>query len=153
MTMTPSITYLHLLRHTSFFTALSTTQLQWVIDHSHEWAADRGAVVAKCDGASASDMDYWILLDGGWQIQHDGHTFASGHADQGKWFSASEAHGMGCSLIATEHSYVMRIRRPEMQAMLDEGFAFRTYLDSGEQYYRSIFGGRAGVAASSSKTD
>jgi hypothetical protein len=153
MTMTPSITYLHLLRHTPFFTALSTAQLQWVIDHSREWAADKGAVVAKCDSTSVSDMDYWILLDGGWQLQHDGRTFASGHADPGKWFSAAESNGTQCSLIATEHSYVMRIGRPEMQAMLDEGFAFRTHLDSGEQYYRSIFSGRAAVAASPSRGD
>ena len=36
-TMEPSVTYLHLLKHTPFFTNLTTAQLRWVIDHSREW--------------------------------------------------------------------------------------------------------------------
>lgn len=151
MTMTPSITYLHLLKNTPFFTALSTAQLQWVIDHSREWAADKGAVIAKCDSANRSDVDYWILLDGAWQLQHDDRTFASGHADPGKWFSAAESNGEQCVLMATEHSYVMRIRRAEMQAMLDDGFAFQPHMESGAQYYQSIFGRGTAVLAPSSQ--
>ncbi|MBP3364603.1 MAG: hypothetical protein J6L74_12550, partial [Pseudomonas sp.] len=49
MTMKPSITYLHLLRHTPFFTSLTTEQLRWVIDHSNEWETEAGAVIAKKD--------------------------------------------------------------------------------------------------------
>lgn len=144
--MKPSVTYLHLLRHTPFFTALSTDQLQWVIDHSHEWSADRGAVVVKCDGNDASDDAYWVLLDGGWQVEHAGRTFKSDHADAGKWFSTVEAHGELFSLRITEHSYVMRIERGDMQAMLEKGFVFRTHLDSGTFLYRSIFSGSAAAS-------
>jgi hypothetical protein len=142
MTMQPSVTYLYLLRHTPFFTALSTGQLRWVIDHSHEWETDEGAVIAKCDRAGASDTDYWILLDGGWKVDYDGRSFASGHADPGKWFNTREAGGAACSLVATEHSYVMRITAADMRAMLDNGFAFNSHFDSGRLFYRSVFGER-----------
>ena len=30
--MEPSVTYLHLLKHTPFFTSLTTAQLRWVIE-------------------------------------------------------------------------------------------------------------------------
>ncbi|TDV07108.1 hypothetical protein C7408_1208 [Paraburkholderia caballeronis] len=145
MTMKPSVTYLHLLRHTPFFTALSTAQLQWVIDHSREWEAEAGAVVAKCGGGesddSGSDEPYWVLLDGGWQVEHDGRVFRSGHADPGKWFNAADARGEPCALVTNEHSYVMRIERKDMRQMLDRGFGFRAHLDSGIAYYRSVFSG------------
>lgn len=143
MTMKPSVTYLHLLRHTPFFTALSIEQLRWTIRHSHEWEADAGAVIAKCDHAGVSDIsggDYWVLLDGGWKVEHDGRSYASGHADPGKWFNVSTARGAACSLVVTEHSYVMRITNTDMQAMLDQGFAFNSHLDSGRKYYASVFG-------------
>lgn len=139
MTMKPSITYLHLLRHTPFFTALTTAQLQWVIDHSREWEADSGAVIAKCDGAADPEAPYWILLDGGWQVEFKGQTFRSGHADPGKWFRSVDVPGGACALVTNEHSYVMRIERHDMQAMLDQGLGFRTHLDIGDAYYRSVF--------------
>jgi hypothetical protein len=141
MTMRPSITYQHLLRHTPFFTALSKAQLQWVIDHSREWEADAGAVIATCDGAADPNAPYWILLDGGWQIEYRDKTFRSGNADPGKWFSAAEANVQSCSLVVNEHSYVMRIQRSDMQQMFDRGFAFQTHIDSGTSYYRAIVSG------------
>ncbi|BAX63729.1 hypothetical protein BSFP_066020 [Burkholderia stabilis] len=145
MTMRPSVTYLHLLRHTPFFTALSTAQLQWVIDHSREWEADAGAVIATCDQDVDPDAPYWILLDGGWQVEYAGRTFQSGHADPGKWFSAAETQRKSCVLVTNQHSYVMRIKRADMLAMLDQQFGFGAHLGSGIGYYRSIFGDRAGT--------
>lgn len=142
MTMRPSVTYLHLLRHTPFFTALSTAQLQWVIDHSREWEADAGAVIAACGHDAEPDAPYWILLDGGWQVEQAGHAFPSGHADPGKWFSAAEVQGEPCALVTNEYSYVMRIERADMLAMLDQKFGFRSHMNSGIDYYRSIFGNR-----------
>ncbi len=138
--MRPSVTYLHLLRHTPFFTALSTEQLRWTIDHSHEWEADAGAVIARCGPSGASDADHWILLDGGRRIDHEGRSFPGGNADPGKWFSTRAARGAACALVTTEHSYVMRITEADMGAMLDEGFAFRRHLDEGGAYYRAVFG-------------
>ncbi|HEY0296675.1 MAG TPA: hypothetical protein VGC69_15200 [Bordetella sp.] len=140
MTMHPSVTYLHLLRHTPFFTSLSTEQLQWVIDHSREWEVDAGAVLSKRGPQGPSDTDYWILLDGGWRVDHDGKSFPSGHADPGKWFNTREAQGKPCALVATEHGYVMRIPEGEMQAMLERQFAFDAHLEQGRAYYRQVFG-------------
>ncbi len=139
-TMKPSITYLRLLRHTPFFTALDTAQLRWAIDHSREWEAQNGSIVAECDNdATTRDDAYWILLDGHWEIEHNGHTHASGHADPGKWFSTTEAT-TPCRLVTTEHSYVMRIARADMDEMLKRGFDFRAHLQAGHAYYGEIFG-------------
>ncbi|WP_256735510.1 hypothetical protein [Pseudomonas sp. dw_612] len=139
MTMKPSITYLHLLRHTPFFTTLSTDQLRWVIDHSREWETEAGSVIAKDDQTGASATDYWILLDGEWRLHYDGNTFPSGHAAPGKWFNLREAQGARFALITTEHSYVMRITEADMDTMLKQGFAFDQHLDDGRTYYHSIF--------------
>lgn len=139
LTMKPSVTYLHLLRHTPFFTALSKVQLQWVIDHSREWEVDSGATIAKCGKGFRSNGDYWILLDGGWQLNTDEAHLPSGHSDPGKWFSTQVANGKKCSLVATEHGYVMHITESEMQIMLNRGFPFQSHLDSGNQYYRLAF--------------
>ncbi|MFM0212820.1 hypothetical protein PQQ96_36105 [Paraburkholderia sediminicola] len=139
--MKPSVTYLHLLKHTPFFTSLTTEQLRWVIAHSHEWEAQPGTVVAQCDGSAhgaASDQDMWILLDGGWQVEHGQHSYPAGHASAGKWFSAAVTD-QPCSLVTTEHSYVMKIERAEFDAMLEQGFAFDSHLDAGRRYYSELF--------------
>jgi hypothetical protein len=136
--MTPSITYLHLLKGTPFFTALTRQQLQWVIDHSREWKAKTGTVVASYTYGEAASDDFWILLDGGWQVEAEGKQHSAGHADPGKWFSAVDvAHE--CQLITTEKSYVMKINRIEMDAMLAQGFAFGPHLEAGRTYYRTLF--------------
>jgi hypothetical protein len=136
-TMQASTTYLYLLRNTPFFTRLSKPQLRWVIDHSREWEAKPGTTVTDCADASG---DYWVLLDGGWQVDYDGKRFPAGHADAGKWFSAKEGRGT-CQLVTTEHCYVMQIWQADMVTMLADGFAFDAHLDAGHSYYDSIFGG------------
>lgn len=143
LTMKPSITYLHLLRHTPFFTSLSSEQLRWVIDHSQEWETESGSVIAKQDKSGASASDYWILLDGGWQVHYDANTFTSGHAAAGKWFNINQTQGAACALITSEHSYVMRITEADMNTMLEKGLAFGPHLEEGRVYYRSIFKGTA----------
>jgi hypothetical protein len=139
--MKPSVTYLHLLKHTPFFTNLTTEQLRWVISHSHEWEAQPGTVVAQCDGSAhgaASNQDMWILLDGGWQIEYGQQSYPAGHADAGKWFSAAVTD-QACRLVTTEHSYVMKIERADFDAMLEQGFAFDAHLDAGRRYYGDLF--------------
>jgi hypothetical protein len=136
-TMKASTTYLYLLRKTPFFTGLETEQLRWTIHHSREWEAQAGTEVANCAPANESD-DFWILLDGRWQMEHDGHTYLAGHADAGKWFSASDTSG-SCRLVTTEHSYVMKITRADMNEMLRRGFAFESHLEQGRAYYRTVF--------------
>jgi hypothetical protein len=135
--MKASTTYLYLLRKTPFFDRLDTVQLRWTIDHSREWEAQAGTVVADCSSADKGD-DFWILLDGRWQVEHDGHTYPAGHADAGKWFSASETSG-SCQLVTTEHSYVMKITRADMNDMLGKGFGFEPHLQQGRAYYRTMF--------------
>jgi len=137
--MKPSVTYLRLLRHTPIFTALDDDQLRWTIGHSREWEAQSGATVATCGAkATGSGDSYWILLDGHWQLEENGRKHVSGHADPGKWFSASEVGGE-CRLVTTEHSYVMKIERKDMDAMLARGFAFHTHLRVGQAYYDHLF--------------
>lgn len=135
--MTASVTDLHLLRHTPFFTALSTPQLRWVIQHSREWEV--GAGTAIIDAAHSGNRDdYWILLDGGWTLHLHGQQWRSGHADPGKWLQASQLDGGAFALVADPHSYVMQIAAQDMQAMLDQQFAFAPQLDAGTAFYRGL---------------
>jgi hypothetical protein len=138
--MKPSTTYLYLLRKTPFFTSLDTPQLRWTIEHSREWEAQAGTVVAHCVESQREDHDgdFWILLDGRWQVERDGEAHPSGHADPGKWFSVPVASG-DCRLVVTEHSYVMKITRADMDDMLSRGFPFETHLQQGRAYYRAMF--------------
>ncbi|CAB3761626.1 hypothetical protein [Paraburkholderia solisilvae] len=140
--MKPSVTYLHLLRKTPFFTSLNTAQLRWTIEHSREWEAQGGTVIVDCATSKPKD-DFWILLDGGWQVETGGHIYPSGHADPGKWFSAAQATNGDCRLIATEHSYVMHITRADMDDMLSRGFPFDAHLNAGRAFYREVFGADA----------
>ena len=139
-TMKASTTYSYLLRKTPFFTSLDKQQLRWTIEHSREWEAQAGTVVAHCVQGQQEDHygDFWILLDGRWQVEHDGEVYPSGHADPGKWFSASATHG-DCRLVVTEHSYVMKITRADMDEMLFQGFPFETHLQQGRAYYRTMY--------------
>ncbi|HXZ09461.1 MAG TPA: hypothetical protein VEI25_15525 [Paraburkholderia sp.] len=139
--MKASTTYLYLLRKTPFFTSLDTRQLRWTIEHSREWEAEAGTTLATCGPGQQEqdhDGDFWVLLDGRWQVEHDGHSYPSGHADAGKWFSTSDARG-DCRLVVTEHSYVMKITRADMDDMLARGFAFDGHLQQGRAYYGTIF--------------
>jgi hypothetical protein len=146
-TMEPSVTYLHLLKHTPFFTSLTSAQLRWVIAHSHEWEARAGTVVAQCDdpASDARDQAIWILLDGGWQIESNGHAYPADHASAGKWFSAAVT-GRPCRIVTTEHSYVMKMERADFDAMLAQGFAFGPHLDAGRRYYGELFTAPADLA-------
>lgn len=139
--MKPSVTYLHLLKHTPFFTGLTTDQLRWVIGHSHEWEAQPGTVVAQCSSGAttAEDQAMWILLDGGWQVEVGLHAYPADHASAGKWFSAAVTTNTACRLVTTEHGYVMKIERADFDAMLAQGFAFGPHLDAGRRYYSELF--------------
>jgi len=125
-TMTPSVTYLHLLRHTPFFTLLNSEQLKWVIEHSEEWAVTTGGVITNHKG----DPDYWILLDGTWQLSCDQQNHPSKHYYAVKWFNPNIAND-DCKLIATSPSYVMRIKSPVMHEMINRGFTFKHNLGTG----------------------
>lgn len=136
--MSASVTYLRLLAKTPFFTALSTDQLQWVIDHSREWSVVPGAEIAS--SARGADS-FWVLLDGGWQVEHGGRSIKAGHADPAKWYGGRDMSALAVGeirVVATAKSYVMQIQQADLDDMLQRGFAFGPHLDAGMAFYRSL---------------
>lgn len=136
--MNASTTYLRLLAKTPFFSALSREQLQWVIDHSREWSVVPGAEIAASARAAGS---FWVLLDGGWQVQHAGKSIQAGHADPAKWYGGRDMLALGLGdtrLVAIAKSYVMQIQQVDLDEMLRRGFAFGTHLQDGMTFYRSL---------------
>ena len=136
--MKASVTYLHLLAKVPMFAGMSTEQLQWVIDHSREWAVVPGAVVASSDRGVDR---FWTLLDGRWQIEYGGQTYPAGHADPAKWYGGRDmmALGLGASrVVATANSYVMEISQAELDAMLGRGLPLAPHLQSGLTFYRGL---------------
>ncbi|NYE63400.1 hypothetical protein FHW58_004630 [Duganella sp. 1224] len=129
-----SVTYLHLLRKTPFFTRLDKSQLQWVIDHSTEWEATAGMEISNRRDA---DDHLWILLDGGWQIEQGGQVLKAGHADPAKWYGGPYAGLLPADsrLVVNQHSYVMRIKRADVDDMLQRGFDFTPHLQQGQAFY------------------
>ncbi|WP_146136240.1 hypothetical protein [Pseudomonas simiae] len=87
--MKASVTYLHLLRHTPFFTKLDDEQLKWVIKHSRECDAPAGTVIDSRAERVNPSSDHWILLDGSWQVQTKTFSFTAGNDDPGKWYQPS----------------------------------------------------------------
>lgn len=136
--MKESVTWLHLLRHTPFFTELNKQQLRWVIDHSKEWEVQPGTVIATVEVGQALADDMWILLDGGWQLETCGRLYPAGHSDPAKWYSALDVANPS-RLVTTQKSFVMRIKRSDMNEMLRQGFAFNAHLQSGMEFYRAVF--------------
>lgn len=141
LSMRPSVTWLFLLRRTPFFTALSTRQLQWVIQHSKEWKVSKGTVIDRC-GDGRADADYWILLDGEWAVEQGDKVARAGRSDPGKWFSRTILNGGSCRLVATASGYVMKITNADMQEMLAKGFDFNAQLSVGRIRYQDFFGTR-----------
>lgn len=136
--MSASVTYLHLLAKTPFFAALSTDQLQWVIDHSREWSVVPGAEIAS----STRGVDsFWVLLDGGWQVESGGRSVKAGRADPAKWYGGRDMSALALGdtrIVATAKSYVMQIQQPDLDDMLRRRFAFGAHLESGMAFYRSL---------------
>lgn len=138
-----STTYLHLLAKTPFFTALTRAQQQLVIDHSKEWSVAPGTEITS--SAEAPD-NFWVLLDGGWQVEYAGKSVKAGHADPAKWYGGSDFAALpspaGPSrLVATVQSYVMHISVAELSSMRAQGFAFDRHLQDGMRFYRAFLTG------------
>lgn len=136
--MSASVTYLHLLANVPFFTALSREQLQWVIDHSREWSVVPGAEIAT--SARGADS-FWVLLDGGWMVEHAGQSIKAGHADPAKWYGGREMSALAIGetrLVATAKSYVMQIQQADLDEMIQRGFALGPHLQAGLAFYRSL---------------
>ncbi|CAH2788814.1 MAG: FIG00465890: hypothetical protein [uncultured Paraburkholderia sp.] len=144
--MQASVTSLHLLKHTPFFTSLTADQLRWASAHSQKWKAQADALITQRESApvhgTQPEHTLWILLDGNWRIEWT-HAHAllvseSNHAGTGKWFSATVTD-KPFRLVAAEHSYVMRIEHVDFENILKQGFACDSHLDAGRRYYATIF--------------
>ena len=135
--MQASVTYVHLLRKTPFFTRLSTAQLRDVIAHSQEWEVQPGTAIAH---GTDGDGAIWILLDGGWQVEAGGMVYPALHGDAGKWYGGTAVSGAALvsRLVVNQHSYVMRISAAELARMRAQGSDFDTHLRQGEEYYGRI---------------
>jgi hypothetical protein len=135
--MQASITYLHLLRKTPFFTRLNTAQLRYVIDHSKEWEVTAGQTIA---GSGDADGGIWILLDGGWQVEAGGKAYPALHDEAGKWYGGAAVQGAAVPsrLLVNRHSYVMHISAADFASMREQGFDFDAHMRQGEQYYGQL---------------
>lgn len=140
--MKQSVTYLHLLKKTPFFTNLDKAQLKWIIKHSTEWEVDAGTEISNM--AHAGDF-MWILLDGGWEIEQGGAVLKAGHADPAKWYGSEAAALLppDSKLIVNQHSYVMQIRRSDFEEMISRKFDFHRHLKDGVAYYKTHLEGPA----------
>lgn len=132
--MKQSVTYLHLLTKTPFFTSLDKAQLKWVIAHSSEWEVQPGTEISNQLNAK---LYMWVLLDGRWQVEQGGQVLKAGHADAAKWYGGlrPELLPADSRLVVTEHSYVMRIARPDLEEMLGKKFDFSKHLIQGTAFY------------------
>lgn len=135
--MKASVTYLHLLRHTPFFSEFNDGQLKWVIKHSREWDAPAGTVIDSRVAGAAASPDVWILLDGGWQVETKYSTHTAGNTAPGKWYSSTATHSEN-RLVTTGRSYVMRIKASDMEDMLAQDFPFEGELSIGRAWYTYI---------------
>lgn len=136
--MRASVTYLNLLAKVPMFRGMSNEQLQWVIDHSREWAVEPGAeVVSSTRGADR----FWTLLDGGWQIEQGSRVVTAGHADPAKWYGGREWQALSLAptrVVATARSYVMEIDQLQLDEMLRRGLPLQSHLQSGLAFYRTL---------------
>ncbi|AZF43345.1 hypothetical protein C4J87_3193 [Pseudomonas sp. R1-43-08] len=135
--MNASVTYLHLLRHTPFFTELNDEQLKWVIKHSREWDAPAGTVLDSRAAGTAVSSDLWVLLDGGWQVETQTNAYAAGNGAPGKWYSPAQTQSDN-RLVTIQRSYVMRIKAADLQTMLAQNFPFERHLSIGRAWYAHI---------------
>jgi hypothetical protein len=145
--MKASVTYLHLLRHTPFFSEFNDEQLNWVIKHSREWDAPAGTVIDSRVAGAAASPDLWILLDGRWQVETKYSTHAADNAAPGKWY-ISAATLSESRLVTTGRSYVMRIKASDMEDMLVQNFPFGGQLSIGRAWYTYIGAGQSNAPSS-----
>ncbi|RYF80608.1 MAG: hypothetical protein EOO29_13325 [Comamonadaceae bacterium] len=136
--MRASVTYLHLLAKVPMFRGMTNEQLQWVIDHSREWAVEPGAEVAS--STRGADR-FWTLLDGGWRVEQGSRVVAAGHADPAKWFGGRDWQALSLAptrVVATARSYVIEIDQAQLDGMLRRGLPLQSHLQSGLAFYGTL---------------
>ncbi|QTG16981.1 hypothetical protein G6M86_27160 (plasmid) [Agrobacterium tumefaciens] len=135
--MTASVALPHLLANVPFFRELSKEQVQWVIDHSREWAVAPGTEIASdVRGGDA----VWVLLAGAWRVENAGHITTAGNADPAKWYGGRDfslAVVGQTRLVATATSHVLQIAQADLDEMIRQGFPVSRHLEKGLEFYRT----------------
>ena len=138
----PSVTYLRLLTKTPFFTGLTPEQLQYVIEHSREWSVPAGSEISR---TALGPDNFWVLLDGAWQIEQGTVVAKAGPADSGKWYGGAAMQGLSIAptrVVATAPSYVMNIRQADLDDMINKRVGYAPVdrqLQRGVRFYRNTF--------------
>ncbi|MET0210119.1 MAG: hypothetical protein ABW220_13835 [Burkholderiaceae bacterium] len=117
------------------------TRRQVACGLAREWSVPAGAEISR--SALAPD-NFWILLDGGWQVEQGAVVAKASNADSGKWYGGTAMQGLGIAptrLVATAPSYVMNIRQAHLDDMVDKhGYApVERQLQRGIRFYRNTF--------------
>ncbi|URV28959.1 hypothetical protein [Burkholderia gladioli] len=138
LSIKPAVTYFYRLRGTQLSTALTTTQKERLFEHTKGWKPLEISVIATCENAAAeadTGIDYWILFDGRWPREYGGKKVFARHADAGKWFVVFVSNGGNCRLVATVHSYVVRITQSDILSVFRNWLNFATRLEVGLEHY------------------
>lgn len=96
---------------------------------------------AEIAGSTRGGDSFWVLLDGGWQVEHAGRSIKAGHADPAKWYGGRDMSVLAIGdtrLVATAKNYVMQIQQVDLDEMRRLGFAFGPHLEAGMAFYRSL---------------
>jgi hypothetical protein len=132
-----SVSHLHLLRQAPFFTGLDDDHLRWILDHSREWKVVAGEEISTSNQGADS---FWVLLDGGWEIESGTRRLQSGPAEAAKWYGGAEFHALDrpSRLVATGPGYVINLRWSEVEKLRKQAPTIERHLDIGLARYRSF---------------
>ncbi len=132
--MTPTAINIEKLSKVPFFSALSRKQLQQVAEEAEEFGFEANQVVRE---ESAVTDAFWILLYGSWKMERflsNGSKPLVYETDKiGTWHSGIEVIDAiaPVKVLATSHSYIMRVPLPLMNKWIKEGFPIAGHLLSG----------------------
>jgi hypothetical protein len=114
--MQPSTINLVLLAKVPFFQSFNQEQLQWVKDNANEFHFSKNDVLKDFEQTAE---DYWILLDGGWEIStSNNHRKQIDHSITS--FVSPIIEGKIAGKIKyriTESSYILRITPEKMEEL------------------------------------
>lgn len=132
-----SVTHFHLLRQAPFFNGLDDDRLRWVIEHSREWKVIAGEEISTSNQGADS---FWVLLDGGWEIESGTRRLLSGPAEAAKWYGGAEFHALDrpSRLVATVPGYVINLRWSDIERLRKQAPTVERHLGSGLERYRAF---------------
>ncbi len=127
-----------LLRQAPFFAGLDDARLHWVAEHSRGWQVVAGEEISN----SNQDADsFWVLLDGGWEIESGTRRLGSGPAEAAKWYGGAEFRSLErpTRLVATVPGHVVNLRWADLESLRKQSPSIDDHLDRGLARYRAFF--------------